>query len=493
MTKLKKSLILCVLVVFLLLLFNSSPGKGFINGYADNCGNCHGGESSTISIELVGFPEDASDTSVYNGTVSYNLKITVTDSSFSSSTGGVWITVDKGTLGVNEASLKLDGTDLVHTGNSATSWNFTWTAPAAESGWVQFVVYGMVSNGVDADGDYWGDTYFQIAEYIEPSGNDTSSITTTTPPPPPPPPPNGGNLEWWRFDARIGGWIDYIFIELEPLDLIILGLAVALTVLAIYIRNWLLGFLTIIGMVAALCFMIPEVMTDFVFDIMPLITLGVLIVGIPIRVSKWLSGQKTTVIKPESLKKWIQLFLYAIEGLALDLVFFRRIFRQDKKFWAMVWPMHISAILLILSGIHHKVHGYAFGISGSPGVPVRQLINIGIDIPALEFDRTITLIIALIFLGEIIILTLRRKMTEKVNFITKPDVYLDLLVLMFLAILGVYMFFAGTPYNESILALHAFFALLYFLSIPFTFYTHIFGGAIITVVTDGLRRAQLEI
>ncbi len=482
-------------IVFLLILFStipSSPGNGFGGGYGGDCGSCHGGESSTIEIELAGFPVDENDTSLYNGTVTYNLMVTVTDSAISSSTGGVWIIVDKGTLSTSDANLKLAGADLVQSSHGATSWNFTWVAPAEGSGWVLFTVYGMADNDDGAvSEDFWGSKFFQVAEF----GGDE----------PPPPPPVVEEVDWWRFDLRIEDWTEYIGDELELSDFLLLVLFVPIIAIGFYLRNWLLSFFAIIGAVAVLCYMIPDFMSDIVFDIMPLITLAVLIVGVPIRVSKWVSGPKTVAIRPDSLGKWLLIAIYAIENLLLDLVFFRRIFRRDKKLWGMVWPMHATAVLLILSGIHHKVHGYAFGIAESPGVPVRQLINTGIHVPGLEFSEELTLIISLIFVGELIILTLRRKMVGKVSLITKPDVYLDLLVLIFLGCLGIIMFFAEGPYNActldvfgqtleftGILTLHAFFALLYFLSIPFTFYTHIFGGAIISAVSDGLRRAQLE-
>ncbi|MFX1511356.1 MAG: choice-of-anchor V domain-containing protein [Promethearchaeota archaeon] len=512
-------------VVLIFVLFTSSPsspGDGYGGGITAGC-NCHtgaGAQAATITIVLEGFPEDVNGTLLYNGTESYNLMVTVTDSSFSSTTGGVWIHVDKGNLSPITTNLRQEDSDLVQVDNSATSWNFTWTAPPEDSGWVTFDVYGMVSNGAGGDGDYWNSAYFQIAEYggvVEP----------------PPPPPVEKEIAWWRYDQRIEDWMDYISDELEISEIIFLSLSIPLLAVAIYYRNWLLGFLTIIGAVAALCNAIPQFMSDFVFDVLPPITLLILIIGVPIRVSKWISGPKTLVIKPETPQKWIQIFFYAIENLILDLAFFRRIFRRDKVLWCMVWPMHICAVLLIFSGIHHMVHGWAFGISDQPTVPVKQLINIGIHVPGMEYSKAVTLIISFIFVGELIFLTLRRKFTGKVSLITKPDVYLDLLVLIFLGMLGIYMFFASAQYNgglfdfdffgifdfqfqfvnyndcifdidlfgisdihleyTGILTLHAFFALLYFLSIPFTFYTHIFGGAIIAAVSDGLRRAQLGI
>ncbi len=158
-------------VILILILLSNSSGKGYEQGVANSC-MCHGSESDTITIEMVGLPQEG-----YQPTTPYNLMATVTDSSLSSSTGGIWVKVDNGTLSTSDANLKLDGTDLVQSANTATSWNFTWTAPATGSGWVQLAIYGMVSDGVAKSGDSWNSTVYQINEI----GGDTSPPPIVSP------------------------------------------------------------------------------------------------------------------------------------------------------------------------------------------------------------------------------------------------------------------------------------------------------------------------
>jgi hypothetical protein len=151
----KRILFPAIIILFYLILATGTLiGQSTSDGKNGNC-TCHGGAGATTTITLDGFPE-----SNYILGESYQVTVSVSDSSLQSNEGGIWIAVDQGTLTTNDANLKLESGDLVQTnevsGVLATSWVFNWTAPDNAVA-VNLDAVAMVADGDGAlSGDFWG-------------------------------------------------------------------------------------------------------------------------------------------------------------------------------------------------------------------------------------------------------------------------------------------------------------------------------------------------
>ena len=271
-----------------------------------------------------------------------------------------------------------------------------------------------------------------------------------------------------------------------------------------------------------------NLLLTFVYGIMPLITLAIMIIGVifvfgkwflpgtltptggPIRIGRlpngdyyinieWFSWYRwfTGKDKPKPRKSWWYAVGYAIENLILDVLLFRRVFRRDKVTWALSWPMHISAGLIILSGVHHAAHSYLLGIgSEAPSVdglvlPIPQLFKLPLNIPGLPFPPIVIHILGIIFLVEVVLLLIRRLTVKKVAAISKFDVVFDLVMLICGGVVGVTMGFIGPL--PILAAIHGIIAHIYFICIPWTFYTHIIGGMPFSAIASGVRKARLGV
>ena len=272
----------------------------------------------------------------------------------------------------------------------------------------------------------------------------------------------------------------------------------------------------------------PNLLLTFVYGIMPIITLTLMIIGVifvfgkwllpgilsptggPIRIGKLPNGDYYLDIdwffwykwffgsdKPKPRKSWWHAVGYAIENLILDVFLFRRVFCRDKITWALSWPMHISAGLIILSGVHHAAHSYLLGIGSEvPSanglvLPIPQLFRFPIDIPGLPFPPIVIHILGIIFFVEVILLLIRRLTVKKIASITKFDVLFDLIILACGSVVGITMVIVGP--SPILVAIHGIIAHIYFIAIPWTFYTHIIGGMPFSAVAAGVRKARLGV
>ncbi|OYT55712.1 hypothetical protein CW703_00155 [Candidatus Bathyarchaeota archaeon] len=271
-----------------------------------------------------------------------------------------------------------------------------------------------------------------------------------------------------------------------------------------------------------------NLLLTFVYGIMPLITLAIMVIGVifvfgkwflpgtltptggPIRIGRlpngdyyinieWFSWYRwfTGKDKPKPRKSWWHAVGYAIENLILDVLLFRRVFRRDKVTWALSWPMHISAGLIIFSGVHHAAHSYLLGISSeAPSVdglvlPIPQFFRLPLTIPGLPFPPIVIHILGIIFLVEVVLLLIRRLTVKKVAAISKFDVVFDLVMLICGGVVGVTMGFIGPL--PILVAIHGIIAHIYFICIPWTFYTHIIGGMPFSAIASGVRKARLGV
>jgi predicted secreted protein with PEFG-CTERM motif len=146
---LRKSLIpLAILALSLLVTASAFAYSGGISGLSQNgCGGCHS-NAGTAQVTLDGLPAQ------YEPGKTYTLTVTVSSQDVPGEGGGFDLSVTAGTLTPIDATTKIDGNDLTHTGAQRRSWSFNWTAPT--QGDVTFYVAGLAANGDGGiNGDAW--------------------------------------------------------------------------------------------------------------------------------------------------------------------------------------------------------------------------------------------------------------------------------------------------------------------------------------------------
>ena len=153
--------------------FDAAPGG--IGSAGDNGCSCHGGPSSDTTVSVVGLPE------MYNSSETYSFTVTVTNDvmalhndgstegadPWNGRAGGFRILASKGTVVAVDPTMaqEMDG-GLTHSadGNEVRTWDFEWTAPADDSKFVDFKIYGNSVNGGNGfNGDMWNSYETTIA------------------------------------------------------------------------------------------------------------------------------------------------------------------------------------------------------------------------------------------------------------------------------------------------------------------------------------------
>ena len=145
--------------------FDAAPSG--IGSAGDNGCSCHGGPSSDTVVSVTGLPENynASETYAFTVTVTNDVMTLHNDGStegadpWNGRAGGFRILASKGAVASIDPTLsqEMDG-GLTHTteGNAVRTWDFEWTAPADDSQFVEFTIYGNAVNGGDGfNGDMW--------------------------------------------------------------------------------------------------------------------------------------------------------------------------------------------------------------------------------------------------------------------------------------------------------------------------------------------------
>ncbi len=232
----------------------------------------------------------------------------------------------------------------------------------------------------------------------------------------------------------------------------------------------------------------------FTFNFFPPIMFTIVMIGVLFRIALWFRGGKVSWLRnsigwsngKEKLVFFGKFIVYSLEGLILDLIFFRKIAKRSIKFWAAAWPMHFSAGLLILSGIHHAAHTYFLGFSANKPIthlsdilPLSRVapFNLPFQIPGLPIPQLVQVVLGIIFFIELFVLLMRRLLFEAPKLISETDNYFDLAIMIVTGFAGLMSGLGAEPVI-FFRTLHGLFAQLYFLAIPFTFYTHIFGAPI---------------
>ena len=153
--------------------FDAAPSG--IGSAGDNGCSCHGGESSDTVVSVTGLPENynASETYAFTVTVTNDVMTLHNDGStegadpWNGRAGGFRILASKGVVASVDPTIsqEMDG-GLTHTteGNTVRTWDFEWTAPADDSQFVDFLIYGNAVNGGDGfNGDMWNSFEATIA------------------------------------------------------------------------------------------------------------------------------------------------------------------------------------------------------------------------------------------------------------------------------------------------------------------------------------------
>lgn len=147
--------------------FSSMPtGVGELG---DNGCTCHGGDSTSVSVNVLGLPE------LYAPNMTYNLSIVIygpPQDDANSHQGGFRFTVTSGAVvfenSTNTQSLE-DGWTHQLSGTYQRVWNFTWTPSNDSLDPVEFIVHGNAVNGNgQSSGDAWNSFGAAIAHQDAP-------------------------------------------------------------------------------------------------------------------------------------------------------------------------------------------------------------------------------------------------------------------------------------------------------------------------------------
>jgi len=166
----QRSVVFGTALLFLILgapSFSSMPaGVGELGD--DGC-TCHGGDSASVSIYVLGLPD------VYASNMSYNLSIVIDgppQADANRHQGGFRLTVTSGLVVfenlTNTQSLE-DGWTHQFSGTYQRIWNFTWTSSNDSLDPVDFIVHGNAVNGNgQSSGDAWNSFGAAIAHQDAP-------------------------------------------------------------------------------------------------------------------------------------------------------------------------------------------------------------------------------------------------------------------------------------------------------------------------------------
>ncbi|MEG6522809.1 respiratory nitrate reductase subunit gamma [Desulfotomaculum sp. 1211_IL3151] len=165
-------------------------------------------------------------------------------------------------------------------------------------------------------------------------------------------------------------------------------------------------------------------MTYFILQILPYISIAVLVIGLLYRIGRWANGRivhNITLTTPAPTTQ-----TGAVVNIATEAVFFRSLFQADKALWSGAWIMHV-ALFSVLGG-----HVVGFGTLGL------QFYYIGLTSAELSTylsDLLGTSMGILVLLG-LFYLLYRRMAINEVKQISAPSDYLHLILLIAIVTVG---------------------------------------------------------
>ncbi|RPF47203.1 respiratory nitrate reductase subunit gamma [Thermodesulfitimonas autotrophica] len=169
-------------------------------------------------------------------------------------------------------------------------------------------------------------------------------------------------------------------------------------------------------------------MKVFVGQVLPYITVAILLGGITWRIWRWMIGQ---IVHNITLPPFPSSWPAAIVWILWQIVSFWNIFKFDRGLWVFAWPMHV-ALASIAGG--HFLGIYTLGQQFHLLLP--WIVTPHQSEAASNFlGTTFGILFFLMLLG----LLYRRLAIEKVRVISAPSDYLHLLLLLGIVGVGDYM------------------------------------------------------
>jgi nitrate reductase gamma subunit len=240
---------------------------------------------------------------------------------------------------------------------------------------------------------------------------------------------------------------------------------------------------------------VASIVSAFIVEKLPYVTLAVFIAGMGLRLSRWMRAPKgnreTRIDIPSSIK-------YVI----LDTLFLRKQFKTDKVTWALVFSLHASLAGIIVGHLR-GFNWWSASIFDALGPGAATFVV-----------RELPVYVGWVFLGSLVLLLLRRIHLEKRRLLSFPNDYAVMLLLLVIAVAGQAMrilpaevapansydvvFIPGLVvlHLETIpstfwFLTHTLAAQLFIMYIPFSKLIHIWSG-VLTSALYGSRRKMYD-
>jgi nitrate reductase gamma subunit len=176
------------------------------------------------------------------------------------------------------------------------------------------------------------------------------------------------------------------------------------------------------------------VVSVFIANVLPYITIVVFVGGMIYRIIGWLNIQvpfPLSVTYPRSRTEQVKI-------IASEILFFPALLRNDRNLWVGAWPFHVALLLIFLG------HLRLFTV-----FPDKLLMAAGFSPDGIHaLSNLLGGAVGVLFLFAIIYLFVRRTTQTTVRNMSNLADYLVLLWLLGIAIAGNYMRFVAQPYAE---------------------------------------------
>lgn len=163
-------------------------------------------------------------------------------------------------------------------------------------------------------------------------------------------------------------------------------------------------------------------MSYFILQILPYITVTIFVLGVLWRLSRWAGGRivHNITITPAPTSR-----AGALVDIAEEVVFFRSIFKGDKKLWGGAWIFHV-ALFAVLGG--HLVGIYTLG---------QQFTVMGVTAATSEqMSNLLGICFGIVTLVALLYLLYRRCSIKEVKYLSATSDYLHLLLLIAIVTIG---------------------------------------------------------
>ncbi|HUW64475.1 MAG TPA: respiratory nitrate reductase subunit gamma [Spirochaetia bacterium] len=160
----------------------------------------------------------------------------------------------------------------------------------------------------------------------------------------------------------------------------------------------------------------------FIGSILPYIALVVFTIGVLYRLGRWVGAR---IVHRIVLPPFSSTPTDVVVNIGAEAVFFRSMFRMDKKLWIGAWVFHV-ALFLVLSG--HLVGIYTLG---------REFVYIGASVSLSTYlSDLLGLSSGLLIMLALLYLLYRRVTINEVRVISSTSDYLHLFLLLGIVVVG---------------------------------------------------------